>query len=178
MRVLTSNRARTVLAASAIAVLVVSCGGDNGDQGPVAGDTGSSGSPVSVASVDGTDVLVDSEGHTLYTAEVEEGGQIRCVDACTSLWEPIIASAAEVDAVSTALRDELGVVDRPDGGSQLTYNGLPLYTFAEEGAGELRGDGISDDFQGTHFEWSAATTAESGTPGSDAPSDSGDGYGY
>ena len=56
---------------------------------------------------------------------------------------------------------------RPDGNEQLTFDGLPLYTFAEEGAGKLDGDGFADDFQGTHFEWKAART--SGSSGSRLP---------
>ena len=108
--------------------------------------------------------------------EVEKDGKIHCVDACTSFWEPVVASDADVDKASTDLRDALGVVNRPDGESQLTYDGLPLYTFAEEGAGELTGDGFTDDFQGTKFVWAAATTDESPKP-SDTP-ESDPGYGY
>jgi predicted lipoprotein with Yx(FWY)xxD motif len=181
MNTFTLHFGKTVLASSAIALLVASCGSDNSD-GSAAGASGSSGSLVSVASVDGTDVLTDADGHTLYSADVEKGGQIRCVDACTSFWEPVQATAADVNAAHSELGDELGVVKRPDGESQLTYDKLPLYTFAEEGAGELKGDGFTDDFQGTHFEWAAATTDESsapaGTPSSDAPDNSGGGYGY
>jgi hypothetical protein len=51
--------------------------------------------------------------------------------------------------------------------------GLPLYTFTEEGPGQLDGDGFVDDFQGTHFEWAAAATgAASGSSGSDGSSGS------
>ncbi len=160
----------------ALALVVAGCGGDDGDDGA----SGASGSSlVSVAGVDGTDVLVDAEGRTLYTADVEKGGQILCIDACASFWEPVIASASTVDAANTALGDEFDVVERPDGESQLTHDGLPLYTFAEEDAGELQGDGFTDDFQGTHFEWSAATADESTTPSEPStPEDSGGGFDY
>ena len=151
----------------AVALMVAGCSGD-------AADDGTTGPLVSVADVDGTTVLVDADGRTLYSADVEDGGQIKCVDACTSFWEPVSASAAEVDEMSKDL-DDLGVVDRPDGETQLTYDDLPLYTFTEEGAGELTGDGFTDDFQGTHFVWSAARTDES--PSSE-PADSGGGFGY
>jgi predicted lipoprotein with Yx(FWY)xxD motif len=168
-----SGRARILIASAALALVAGGCGGEDSEDGAAAGGSGSSGSLVSVASVDGTDVLVDADGHTLYSADAESGGQILCVDACTSFWEPVTASAADVRATSAPLKDELGVVDRPDGESQLTYDGMPLYTFAQEGAGELQGDGFADDFQGTHFVWSAARTDlpadQSGEPSSDTP---------
>jgi len=152
---------RTALASGALVVLV-SCGNSNDSSEPRA--SGSSGEFVSVASVEGADVLVDAQDHTLYSADVEKDGQIRCVDACTSFWKPMAASAADVTRANEDLRDALGIVNRPGGESQLTYDGLPLYTFAAEGAGELRGEGFTDDFQGTSFVWLAATTDQSPRP--------------
>ncbi|MFI5626633.1 hypothetical protein ACIA03_24455 [Nocardioides sp. NPDC051685] len=170
MRPSTSHLARAVVAAAATALLAAGCGSDDGGGGSAL---------VASAKVDGTDVLTDADGHTLYTAEVEKDGKIRCVDACTEFWKPVVASAADVDAANSALGDEFGTVDRPDGKSQLTHEGLPLYTFAEEGAGELKGDGFTDDFQGTQFVWAAARTDGSETPSkSSTPDDNGGGYGY
>jgi predicted lipoprotein with Yx(FWY)xxD motif len=175
MKTFSSHLRRAVVTAAAMSFLVTACG-DNGD-GSDAVVAGSS--FVAVASVDGTDVLSDAAGHTLYSAEVEQDGQIRCVDACTSFWEPVIASDTDVDAADTSLRSDLGIVDRPDGDSQLTYEGLPLYTFTQEGAGELQGDGFADDFQGTHFVWAAARADETSNPsGTSTPADPGGGYGY
>ena len=57
---------------------------------------------------------------------------------------------------------DLGTVKRPDGGQQLTFKGMPLYTFTQEGAGQLDGDGVADDFNGTHFVWTAATSTGPG----------------
>jgi predicted lipoprotein with Yx(FWY)xxD motif len=176
---LTSGRA--VVAFGVIALAATACGGaSNGDEQSDA--SGSSAGPVSVGSVDGSDVLVDADGATLYSAEVEKGGHILCVDACTSFWEPLTGSTADVKMGSAALQNQLGVVDRPEGQTQLTYNGMPLYTFAEEGAGELMGDGFTDDFQGTHFEWSAAQASGAVNPPAESDSDSGDdtggGYDY
>jgi len=134
---------------------VAACGSDDETGASAAG---ASSSIVSIATVDGADVLTDSSGRTLYTAAVEKGGKILCVDACTSFWEPILASASDAEQAATESDANLGVVERPDGQSQLTFGGLPLYTFAEERAGELEGDGFTDDFQGTRFEWEAART--------------------
>jgi predicted lipoprotein with Yx(FWY)xxD motif len=163
---------KIMLATGALALAVAGCGGGDDEQSAAAS---TSSGIVSIASVDGTDVLADAAGRTLYTAPVEEGGKILCVDACTSFWEPLMATSAEAEAAAAELDVDLAVVDRPEGDRQLTFDGLPLYTFAEEDAGQLEGDGFVDDFQGTHFEWQAATT--SGDAGSGAPA-GGDPYGY
>jgi predicted lipoprotein with Yx(FWY)xxD motif len=160
------------LVIGAAAVGLAGCGGDSG------GASGSGSGVVSVANVDGTDVLADSAGKTLYSAAVEKGGEIHCVDACTSFWKPILASPADAEKAAADVDANLGVVKRPDGDEQLTLDGLPLYTFAEESAGRLDGDGFADDFRGTHFEWKAARA--SGPSGSESPSDGGPSgsYGY
>ncbi len=60
----------------------------------------------------------------------------------------------------------LGTVKRPEGTEQVTYKGMPLYTFTQDAAeGDVKGQGIKD--VGT---WSAVTTtAASSTTTSSAP---------
>ena len=167
----------TVLVAIGLAaVALAACGGsDAGDDGnATAADT--SGGIVSVKSVDGTDVLVDSDGRTLYTADVEKGGRILCTGMCTSFWDPIGASAREAKTAASGLELDLGVVKRPGGAEQLTFDGVPLYSFTDEEPGRLDGDGFVDDFQGTHFEWAAATTGAATGPSSAGGSDSSSPY--
>jgi predicted lipoprotein with Yx(FWY)xxD motif len=157
------------LATGVAALAIAACGGEEDSADATAADPGAG--IVSVESVDGTNVVVDSQGRTLYSAAVEQGGEVLCTGSCTSVWDPVAASAMEADAASEDLALDLGVVTRPDGGDQLTYDGVPLYTFTEEGPGRLDGDGIADDFEGTRFEWSAATTGRgSASGGSEAPS--------
>jgi predicted lipoprotein with Yx(FWY)xxD motif len=151
------------------ALVLAGCGGDSGGGG---GERAASAGVVSVEDVDGTDVLADSQGRTLYSAPVEKA-KVLCVAGCTSFWQPVMASAADARRAASDLGADLGVLTRPDGGRQLTFDGLPLYTFTEEGAGQLKGDGFADDFQGTHFEWQAART----DGGSSSPAQGG-GYGY
>jgi predicted lipoprotein with Yx(FWY)xxD motif len=161
------------LAIAAVVVVIVAIGGGgDGDNGNAsAANMGAGSGLVSVQNVDGTNVLVDSDGKTLYSADVEKN-QIRCTDGCTSFWDAVQASANQAKSASSDLDLNFGVVKRPDGESQLTFKGLPVYSFAEEGPGQLDGDGFVDDFQGTHFEWGAATTSASSAPSnSNAPSD-------
>jgi predicted lipoprotein with Yx(FWY)xxD motif len=159
-----------VLVAGVAALVLAACGGgdDNGDA--TAANAGSG--LVSVQDLDGKNVLVSSDGQALYTADVEKD-QILCTDGCTSFWDPVTASAKQAEAASSDLELDLGVVKRPDGKSQLTLKGLPLYSFSEEGPGQLEGDGFTDNFQGTRFEWAAATTGGgSDSTGSDSSGDS------
>jgi predicted lipoprotein with Yx(FWY)xxD motif len=173
MKLSIKNSLIAVLAVGAAALVLAACGGgDDGDNGnATAADGGSGSGLVSIQDVDGTNVLTDSAGRTLYTAEVEQG-RIRCTGACTSFWDPVVASPNEAESASADLDLELGAVNRPDGESQLTFKGLPLYSFTEEGPGRLDGDGFVDDFEGTRFEWAAASTGSgSASGGSDGGTD-------
>jgi predicted lipoprotein with Yx(FWY)xxD motif len=160
---------------AAAALALGACGGD--DDGSAGSNMGSGGETasaggVSVQSIDGTDVLADSNGQALYSADEEQGGKVLCTGGCTSIWKPVPAS--EGSGASSDL--DLGEVDRPDGAKQLTYMGAPLYTFTEEGSGKLTGDGVTDSFGGNSFTWHAATTT-AGDSGSSDSSGSGGGYG-
>jgi predicted lipoprotein with Yx(FWY)xxD motif len=175
---------RAALLLGAVGMAVAACGSSDDSGGSASLTGGGSGGIVTVESVDGAKALADASGHTLYTTTAESAGDVKCVDACTSFWQPLTASAQQAKQATAAVGGQFGVVDRPDGGTQLTYGGLPLYTFSEEGPGEMQGDGFTDDFQGTHFEWSAAVTDGStptsggGSSGSGGYGGGGGGYGY
>jgi predicted lipoprotein with Yx(FWY)xxD motif len=170
----------TVLVAivAAVALGLAACGGDDddGDSASASGGGTASAGGVSAESVDGTDVLVDSDGQVLYSADEEKGGDVLCVRSCTSIWKPVPAS----EGTGAASDLDLGDVDRPDGEKQLTYAGAPLYTFTEEGSGELKGDGLTDSFDGDQFTWHAATTSAAAGSATDdeESSDSSGGGGY
>jgi predicted lipoprotein with Yx(FWY)xxD motif len=169
MRVSTKHSVTTALAIGVAALVLAACGGNDSGNGSAGSASGGSGI-VSVQSVDGTNVLADSQGRTLYSADVERA-RIHCTGACTSFWVPVHASAKQSKSASADLKLGLGVVKRPDGTDQLTLNRLPLYRFTQEGAGQLDGNGFVDDFDGTHFKWAAATTgASSASMGSNQPS--------
>jgi predicted lipoprotein with Yx(FWY)xxD motif len=170
MRLSIKNPLTALVAVGLAALVLAACGNSNDDNGSATAANASSG-VVSVKDVDGSDVLTNSQGKTLYTADVEKGGQIMCTGSCNSIWEPAMASAKQASSASSQLDVKLATVKRPDGGQQLTLKGMPLYSFTEEGAGQLDGNGVADDFDGTHFVWSAATTgASSGSSSMSAPS--------
>lgn len=171
---------RTAALALLIALALAACGDSDDDDG--SGDGGeaaaTSTAAVSAAEVDGTEVLADADGRTLYTADAEAGGEILCTGPCASIWDPALGSGADAEAAAEATGAEIGTVERPDGERQLTLDGAPLYSFTEEGPGELTGDGFTDEFEGGAFVWSVASS-----PGAEAPAtddsggDTGGGYG-
>jgi predicted lipoprotein with Yx(FWY)xxD motif len=113
----------------------------------------------------GASVLVNAQGMTLYHLSGEQGGKFICTNAaCVATWPPLLASSA---AAPTGGVGKLGTVKRPNGTTQVTYNGEPLYTFSHDKAGEANGQGIKD--VGT---WTAVTTGASSaaaTPAAAAP---------
>ena len=91
-------------------------------------------------------ILTDGEGMTLYMLEADQPGESTCTDACAEAWPPvIIQSDPEVgDQVNTTI---IGVIRRPDGQNQLTYNQHPLYYFQnDEAASDVKGHQVESDW--------------------------------
>lgn len=169
------------------ALIVAACGSDatgssSNSAPPATGAPGTAApagaATVSIAKVDGVgDVLVDSSGRALYTPKEEATGSILCTGDCLAFWRPLAASSSAPTAASGV--PSLGVVDRPDGGKQVTVGGLPLYTFSEDAPGTVTGNGVTDSFAGTSFTWGVvmADGSAGGAPSGPTPSMPGGGYG-
>lgn len=97
----------------------------------------------------GKTVLTTTKGRTLYSLSVEKNGKFICTGSCLSIWHPLTVPAG----VKPAGPVKLGTIERPEGGTQVTYKGRPLYRFGSDTkAGDANGEGIKD--VGT---WHAAT---------------------
>lgn len=101
-------------------------------------------------------ILVDSQGMTLYHLSAERNGRFICTtSACLGTWHPLTVPAGSTPKGSVG---SLGTVKRPEGTTQVTYKGSPLYTFAQDRQpGETNGEGFKD--VGT---WTAVTTSSAG----------------
>jgi predicted lipoprotein with Yx(FWY)xxD motif len=112
----------------------------------------------------GTMVLVNAHGMTLYSLSGEQSGKFICTSsACLQVWHPLTASAGAPSGSVASL----ATVRRPDGTEQVTYKGMPLYTFAQDQKpGDANGQGIKD--VGT---WAAVTISSqsSSAPATAAP---------
>jgi predicted lipoprotein with Yx(FWY)xxD motif len=126
----------------------------------------SSGAIVKTASNSLGTILVNSQGMTLYHLSGEVNGKFICTSsACLGVWHPLIASSSGTPSGEVG---SLSTVKRPEGTKQVTYNGTPLYTFAQDKQpGETNGQGIKD--VGT---WSVVTTSSSSTPAASTSSSS------
>lgn len=88
------------------------------------------------------DFLVGANGMTLYTFTNDEPGVSNCADECTDNWPPLTVRENDRLVAGEGIEGELGTIERADGGLQVTYNGMPLYFFAEDVAvGDTNGQG-------------------------------------
>ena len=113
-------------------------------------------------------VLVDRSGKTLYSPQQEASGKIACTGGCLSFWFPVRVAAGTALRAPSGVTGVLGMVHRPGGMTQLTYDGRPLYTFRlDQAPGQVHGNNFTDHFAGTTFTWHALTTsgAPAGTGG-------------
>lgn len=86
-------------------------------------------------------VLTTTKGRTLYSLSVEKNGKFICTASCLSVWHPLMVPAG----VHPTGPVKLGTVERPEGGTQVTYKGRPLYRFGgDTKAGQANGEGIKD----------------------------------
>jgi predicted lipoprotein with Yx(FWY)xxD motif len=115
-------------------------------------------------------VLVDSRGFTLYELKTESPGKIKCTGSCATAWPPLLlpAGVMSAQAGSGVAASALGTITRPDGGTQVTYQGMPLYLYAgDTSPGEATGQGVAN--------FSVVSTTGGNGP---SPSSSGGGRGY
>jgi predicted lipoprotein with Yx(FWY)xxD motif len=171
--------------ALAASLLLAACGSSSnpGSASAPAPHTsvGSGAAVVKTAAVSslGSTVLVDSQGLTLYHLSGEQNGKWICTSAaCVKVWHPVVASSGSAPSGSVG---SLATVKRPDGATQVTYRGLPLYTFVgDTKPGEAKGQGIKDVGVWTALTTKGATTSKpvTATTAPAPSSSSSSGYGY
>jgi predicted lipoprotein with Yx(FWY)xxD motif len=159
-------RRNTILVIASLAVLAVglaACGGSSSSNEPTTtrASAGGGGQTVATKSVSGiSNALVDSSGKVLYTNDMDTASKIACTGQCLNEWVPLAApSGGQPTSSDSAVQAKLGTTKRPDGSSQVTFGGLPLYTFVEDTPGQATGNGFRDSFGGTNFLWTAATAS-------------------
>jgi predicted lipoprotein with Yx(FWY)xxD motif len=165
-----SRRVAALLAAALVLIVVTGCGGGgSSSSSSEAKTTGKTNSTlpappepppnaeegtvfVSLGSAKGLgEVLVNSEGRTLYAFSGDAKAPT-CEGACAKAWPPLLDENGEPQPSNGTAAARLGTVERPDGTTQVTYAGHPLYSFGgDKLPGQAEGNGESA-FGGT---WTA-----------------------
>jgi predicted lipoprotein with Yx(FWY)xxD motif len=86
-------------------------------------------------------VLTNTKGLTLYTLTGETNGKFICTGACLKAWPPLLVAAGTTPKGPV----KLGTIKRPEGKTQVTFKGMPAYTFSGDSAkGQANGEGLKD----------------------------------
>jgi predicted lipoprotein with Yx(FWY)xxD motif len=138
-----------------------------------------SGQPVTVglATTGLGSILVDSQGRTLYLFQKDSGTTSECTGACAAAWPPLRATGTPTVG-SGASASLIGTTPRSDGGTQVTYDGHPLYLFIkDQKPGDTNGEGVTA-FGASWFALSGTGSQVSPPAPSASTSGSGGGGGY
>ena len=132
-----------------VALVVAGCGSSGGQATAASSSkntssSGSSGSTIGVSNNSKLgNVLVDSQGRTVYLFKKDTSSMSTCSGACATQWPPVI-SKGKPSAGTGVTASMLGTTTRSDGSNQVTYNGHPLYTYiGDQSAGDTSGQGLN-----------------------------------
>jgi predicted lipoprotein with Yx(FWY)xxD motif len=80
----------------------------------------------------------------VYAFSADSAGTSACTGTCARFWPPVLVSGTPTAASGSGVQQSgLGTITRPDGTTQVTYFGHPLYFFAFDQPGQDLGEGIS-----------------------------------
>jgi predicted lipoprotein with Yx(FWY)xxD motif len=114
-------------------------------------------------------ILVSSQGLPLYYYLPDTAAKSAVTGGLAALWPPLTSASPAATGLAGTLT---AVMDAH--GDQVAYNGHLLYTFADDQAGQVTGQGVQDFFVAT-----PGLTAITGSPAPSAPAaSSGNPYGY
>jgi len=97
----------------------------------------------------GTVLVAGSNGMTVYTftKDVKDSGKSACNAGCIDKWPALTVAAGAAPTPGSGVTGKLATITRDDGTTQVTYNGLPLYFFANDKA--------PGDANGVYANWEA-----------------------
>ncbi len=141
-----------------LVLLLTACGGSSGSSSTSAPNTTTTANPVGQASsgaipAKGSTVLMVQKSALGYVLALANGGQVvytyakdtkggtpSCTGSCASIWPPVTGIPVASPA-STGL-GTFGTVTDANGAKQITYDGMPLYTFKGAKALTAKGEGV------------------------------------
>src|SRR6516225_10414115 len=108
---------------------------------PAAGSSSSaSGTTLQTRTINGTAVLTNAAGFTLYWFAPDTSTASKCTGSCATFWPPVKGPVTAGSGVTGTL----ATITRSDGTTQATYMGHPLYTYSgDTAAGQNKGNGLN-----------------------------------
>ena len=87
--------------------------------------------------------LMAANGLTLYYWEKDSPGVSYCTGTCLDTWPPYLTNGNPMVGDPATMTGTLGILVRPDGRQQVTYNGYPLYfNVNDKNPGDTKGQGV------------------------------------
>jgi predicted lipoprotein with Yx(FWY)xxD motif len=88
------------------------------------------------------DILVNDQGFALYYFKNDQPDTSNCTGTCAELWPPLTVAQGTQPVAGPGVPGKLGVIQRADGTYQVTYDQMPLYTYAQDTQpGQTNGQG-------------------------------------
>ena len=144
---MTRSTAFTFLATAVViplaALAVAGCGGNSGATAPPPSPKTANerSATIGAANTSLGQILVDSNGRTLYLFKKDNGTKSACSGACADAWPPVRADGKPTVGAG-ADASHVGTTRRSDGKPQVTYNGHPLYLYqGDQKPGDTTGQG-------------------------------------
>jgi predicted lipoprotein with Yx(FWY)xxD motif len=110
----------------------------------VSPDAAAGSNPLVVATAGGpAPYVADRSGAALYALEGDTDGS-KCMGECTQTWPPVRVEGATPSDSAGLEAGKVGVVQRADGGTQVTYGGHPLYRYGGDAGAGTAGHGVRD----------------------------------
>jgi predicted lipoprotein with Yx(FWY)xxD motif len=116
--------------------------------------------------INGTAVVTNAKGLTLYWFVPDTTTTSKCTGSCATYWPPLTGPVS----AGVGVTGSLGSIIRSNGAMQATYDGHPLYTYAADSApGQAKGNGLNAS-GGVWYEMTVSgakpATSTTGTGGS------------
>lgn len=140
-----TRAARGAALFAAVAIVLAACTGSASPTPTSAPSGAASGTTYTVNMTSGAvgNFLTGEDGKTLYIKKDDTTSQTNCTGGCLTNWPPFTLDTGEQVAAGTGVTGTLATFQRPEGQTQVTYNGHPLYYFAKDTkAGDTLGQGV------------------------------------
>jgi predicted lipoprotein with Yx(FWY)xxD motif len=169
------KRTRIIIAGAAVAA-VATAGGITAaaaSSTPAASATGAATVRTASATVAGhpETILVSRQGLPLYIYRSDTATTSHVTGGLATAWPPLASPAVAGAGVTGQV-----AVLKDVNGQQVTYNGHPLYTFVDDQAGQVTGQGVQNFFVATPGIASIGRSAGAAAP--TTPAAPAGGYGY